>query len=209
MDRLRLNGILIKWSRKIHLYLGLGMLLFIMLFGFSGLQLNHHWAFTRFWDKREETSYDRSVQISIERDQEALAREIMNKADLHGSIFNPEFSDDSLMLEFVVAKPGKRYELKANLGDGNIHIKEVTFNAWGTMQNLHTIRNPGPKERNERYSSRLASIWSFSIDMIATGLIMMCLLGLYLWTQAERKRFYLGLISLAAGLIICVYALLF
>jgi len=209
MDLQRLNSGLIKWSRKIHLYLGLCFLLFIMLFGCSGLLLNHHWEFAKFWENRKEIKYDKTIQISSDRDQEVLAQEIVNKLYLHGSILNPKFSNDSLLLDFMVAKPGTRYDVQANLNDGKIIIKEAAYNGWGTMRNLHTIRNPTPKERGERHPSVLASVWSFSIDMIAAGLMFICLLGWYLWLQTGRKRFYQGLISLAGGFIICIYFLLF
>ena len=50
MDLTKLRDGMIKWSRKIHIYIGLCLLLFIMLFGFSGLLLNHHWEFASFWE---------------------------------------------------------------------------------------------------------------------------------------------------------------
>lgn len=209
MDFLKLNSALIKWSRKIHLYIGLCLLLFIMLFGFSGLLLNHHWEFAEFWENRKEISYDKTIQLSDEREQEALVQEIMEKLQLHGTIINPGFSDDSLLLNFIVAKPGTRYDVQTHLNTGKIMIKEAKFNSWGTMRNLHVIRNPSPKEQHERLPSALASVWSISIDIIALGLIVICLLGWFLWFHAGRKRFYLGLISLAAGFSICIYFLLF
>ncbi len=209
MDFLRLNGALIKWSRKIHIYIGLCLLLFIMLFGFSGLLLNHHWEFAKFWENRKEIKYDKTIQLSNERERWALAEEIVKKLHLHGTIINPGFSDDSLLLNFIVAKPGTRYDLQAHLHEGKMMITEAKFNSWGTMRNLHAIRNPGPKEQGEQHPSKLASVWSISIDIVAAGLIILCLLGWYLWLQAGRKRFFLGLISLAAGFSICIYYLLF
>ncbi len=209
MDTTKVKKGLIKWSRKIHIYLGLCLLFFIMLFGFSGLLLNHHWEFAKFWENRKEIKYDKTIQISVEREQDALVHEIVNKLDLNGNIINPRFSNDSILLSFIVAKPGTRYDIQANLNEGEIMIKEAKFNNWGTMRNLHTIRNPTQKEQGERYQSVLASIWSISIDVVSVGLIVICLGGWYLWLQVGRKRFYLGLISIVSGFVVCIYFLLF
>ncbi len=209
MDLTKLKKGLIKWSRKIHIYFGLCLLFFLMLFGFSGLLLNHHWEFANFWENRKEITYDKTIQISSEREQNALVHEIVNKLHLNGSIINPRFSDDSILMNFIVAKPGTRYDVQANLNEGKIMITEAKFNGWGTIRNLHTIRNPTPKEQDERYQSILASIWSLSIDVVSVGLIVICLGGWYLWLQVGRKRFYLGLISISGGLILCIYFLIF
>lgn len=200
--------ILIKWNRKIHIYLGLYLLFFMWLFGFSGLLLNHHWEFANFWENRIETGYDKTIQISEERDQEALVHEIMNKLNLNGSLNNMIFSTDSVFFNFVISKPGTRYVVKANLNNGKIMITETKLNNWGIMRILHTSRNPSSKEQSERYPSIIASIWSISLDIVSVGLIVMCLGGWYVWMQAQRKRFYLGLVSITGGFILCVYLLL-
>lgn len=200
--------ILINWNRKIHIYLGLYLLFFMWLFGFSGLLLNHHWEFANFWENRIETGYDKTIQISEERDQEALVHEIMNKLNLNGSVNNLIFSTDSVFFNFVISKPGTRYVVKANLNNGKIMITEMKLNNWGIMRILHTSRNPSSKEQSERYPSIIASIWSISLDIVSVGLIVMCLGGWYVWMQAQRKRFYLGLVSITGGFILCIYLLL-
>ncbi len=199
----------IKWNRKFHIYIGLYFLFFIWLFGLSGVLLNHHWKFANSWENRTEISYDKSIEISNEREQLALLYEIMNKLNLNGSIDNPEFSNDSVFLNFVISKPGIRYIIKANLHDGNIKMTETKFDSWGIMKTLHSMRNPTLKEQGNRYPSLLASIWSISMDIVSVGLIVICLGGWYMWLQVHRQRFYLGLISLTGGFILCIYFLLF
>ena len=201
------NGF-IKWNSKIHIYLGLGLLFFIMLIGFSGLLLNHHWEFAKFWENRKEITYDKTIQISREREQYTLVNEIMNKLNLNGSIINPEFSPDSTLLNFIIAKPGTRYDIQANLNDGKINITEAKFNTWGTISALHTSRNPTLKEQSKRYQSAIASVWSISIDIASVGLIIICIGGWYIWMRMPKRKFYLGLISITSGFILCIYFLL-
>ena len=89
MDITKYKSGFIKWNLKIHIYLGLCLLFFIVLIGFSGLLLNHHWEFAKFWENRKEIKYDKTIQISREREQYALVNEIMNELNLHGSMINP------------------------------------------------------------------------------------------------------------------------
>lgn len=199
---------LIKWNRKIHVYLGLFFLFFVWLFGLSGLLLNHHWEFANFWENRKEIKYDKTIQISSERETFALVYEIRNKLNLKGNILNPNFSKDSILLNFIVAKPGTRYDVQANLNDGMIMVKKAKFNSWGIMRALHTLRNPTLKEQSDRDQTLIASIWSVSIDILSVGLIVICLGGWYLFLQVSGKRFYFGLISIASGFILCIYFLL-
>ena len=208
MDMTKQKKGLLKWNLKIHIYIGLFLLFFIWLFGFSGLLLNHHWEFANFWEERKEISYDKMIQISEEREQFVLVNEIKNKLNLNGSISNLSFSNDSILLNFIISKPGTRYDIKANLDDGNIFISEMKFNKWGVMRALHTLRNPTSKEKGVKYQAAMASIWGISIDIISVSLIVLCLGGWILLLQVSGKRFYPGLISVLSGITLCILFLL-
>jgi hypothetical protein len=208
MDMTKQKKGLLKWNLKIHIYIGLFLLFFIWLFGFSGLLLNHHWEFASFWEERNEISYEETIHISEEREQFALVNEIKEKLNLNGSISNISISNDSILLNFIISKPGTRYDIKANLDDGAISISEMKFNGWGIMRALHTVRNPTTKEEGDRYQAIMASIWGVSLDIVSISLIVLCLGGLFAWLQVRGKRFYLGLISVLSGIALCIFFLL-
>ncbi len=205
----RLRNNLIAWNRKIHIYLGLFLLLFIWLFGLSGLLLNHHWEFSNSWVKRKVVSYEKMIKPGKEKDGKNMAREIADKLNLSGNIVNVRYSADSSVLDFILTKPGTRYDLSTKLRTCRVTIKETILDQWAAIKALHTMRNPTQKEMNDRHQPTLAYIWSFSIDVVSVGLIIICLGGWYLWYQAEKKRFYLGLISLTTGVILAAYILMF
>ena len=209
MDIAKQKKSLTKWNQKIHMYLGLCLLFFIWLFGLSGLLLNHQWEFASFWENRKEIKYHKTIQISTEREQFPLVHEIKSKLNLDGSVNNPRFSNDSVLLSFIIAKPGTRYDVQANLNNGKIKITETKFNKWGIIRALHTSRNPTLKERSERYQTVIASIWSISLDIISVGLMIICLGGWYIYLQVPKKRFYLGLISITSGFVLCICFLFF
>ncbi len=209
MTNSRRKNNLITWNRKIHIYLGLFLLFFIWLFGLSGILLNHHWEFSDSWPKRKVISYEQTIKISDERDKHTLALEIMNKLDLNGGIVNLRYSADSAMLDFILTKPGTRYDFSTELSTGKLMIKETKLDQWAALRALHTMRNPTQKELDERYRPVLAFLWSLSIDVVSGGLILICMGGWYLRFQASKRRFYLGLISLITGFILASYILMF
>jgi len=199
----------LKWNLKIHIYIGLCLLFFIWLFGISGLLLNHQWEFASFWEERKEISYDKNIQISEEREQFVLVNEIKNKLNLNGSLSNLNYSNDSILLNFIITQPGTRYDIKANLDNGYVLISEMKFNQWGAMRALHTLRNPTSKEKDVKYQAAMASIWGVSVDVLSGSLIILCLGGWILLFQVRGKRFYFGLISVGCGLAFCILFLLF
>ena len=48
---------------KLHIYLGLFLLLFMWLFGFSGLLLNHHWEFASFWEEGKKSAMKKRFRL--------------------------------------------------------------------------------------------------------------------------------------------------
>ena len=67
-----------RWNKKIHIYLGLYMLLFLWLFSISGLLINHHnW----FQDK-----YEKPIQLPQGADDQAKAEDLRVQLGLSGEI---------------------------------------------------------------------------------------------------------------------------
>ena len=49
------------WNRKLHCCLGLFTLVFVWLFSFTGLLLNHQWKFAEFWDSRQQSTSEHHI----------------------------------------------------------------------------------------------------------------------------------------------------
>ncbi len=62
MPRRLPTDVLAVWNRKLHYYTGLYLLLFLWLFAFTGLLLNHpQWTFAEFWPTRAQSTIDRQI----------------------------------------------------------------------------------------------------------------------------------------------------
>ena len=53
----------VVWNQKLHIFVGLYLLLFVVFYAFSGLLLNHpKWEFSQFWPNRRESTAEFPVK---------------------------------------------------------------------------------------------------------------------------------------------------
>src|SRR3954451_5931534 len=105
------------WNRKLHIHLGLFLLLFIWLFAFSGLLLNHgDWEISNFWEKRKETSTVTSIHIPVSRDSSIIVKNIISQLKIQGEITDVKMWPDSI--HFQVSRPGQAKSLQVDFKTG-------------------------------------------------------------------------------------------
>lgn len=190
-----------SWIRRIHFYLGLYFLLFIWLFSVSGLLLNNsHWRTARFWDERVETTREQEVRPLPAGDDIAVVRRIMTDLGLDGEINAVDRS--AAETTFQVNRPGLSHRVEVDHETHVASVRSVEVNVAGVLSNLHTFSGVSMTDPSRVRDWTLTRIWSFAMDAIAVGLIVLVASGLYLWYQLPRKRVG-GLISLCAGLVTC------
>ena len=194
---------LTMWNRKLHYYLGLYLLFFVWLFALSGLLLNHSsWKFAEFWSSRKETTYERQVVAPAPGSDLAQANELMRQLDLTGEVEWTATRNDNRRLDFRVTRPGHIFEIKTDFEQKRAAVKRIELNAWGVMRLLHTFTGVRMNDsRNER-DWILTSVWAFTMDAVAAGLIFMVLSSLYMWYELPQKR-RMGAIILSLGFLSC------
>jgi hypothetical protein len=70
------------------------------------------------------------------------------------------------------------------------------------MRALHTFTGVQMDDPRNRRDWALTSLWAFSMDGVAAGLIFMVLSSLYMWFELPQKRLY-GAVVLGLGSLIC------
>jgi hypothetical protein len=196
-----------RWNRKLHFYAGLFLLFFLWLFAFSGLLLNHPtWSFAESWNNRQETNYDREITPLGSEVQGDLgqAREIMRQLGIEGEILWTTTRTDAGPFEFQVRRPGHFFFLKVDLAHERVAVRQCDVNLWGVIKVLHTFTGVQMDDARNSRDWVLTSIWAFSMDAVAAGVIFMVLSSLYMWFELPQKRLpgavALGLGSLSCGL---------
>jgi hypothetical protein len=196
-----------RWNRKLHFYAGLFLLFFIWLFAFSGLLLNHpSWSFAESWNNRKERNYERKIpapgpEVKGDLDQ---AREIMMQLRIDGEILWTTTRTDANLFDFQVRRPGHFFFIKADLAQKLVAVRQSDVNLWGVIKVLHTFTGVQMDDARNRRDWALTSLWTFSMDAVAAGLIFMILSSLYMSLELPQKRLpgavVLGLGSLSCGL---------
>jgi hypothetical protein len=190
------------WNRRLHFYLGLYFLLFLWVFAVSGLFLNHDWEFTHFWEDRRESSVDRPIRIASNGDKGQTAMDVMSQLGLVGEIEWPSPTMSENQLTFRVVKPGETSDVVADLAAGTAHVKKIRVNGWGAARVLHTFSGVRINDPSFRRDWVITKIWSFAMDALAAGLLVMVLSGYYMWFRLKSKRL-MGMAALIAGYVVC------
>src|SRR5437867_11137749 len=193
-----------RWNRKLHFYVGLFLLFFIWLFAFSGLLLNHPtWTFAEFWTHREETNYERDIAVpsaDVTGDL-AQARDILKQLKIEGEIMWTTTRTDPNQFDFQVRRPGHFFFIKADFAKKRVNVRQSEVNLWGVIKVLHTFTGVLDDPPNRR-DWALTTMWAYSMDAVAAGLIFMILSSFYMWWELPAKRLP-GAVVLAAGSLIC------
>jgi hypothetical protein len=190
------------WNGKLHYYVGLYLLLFIWLFAFSGLMLNHHWTFDDFWSKRKVSTTEQAIHPPPHGSDLENAKGLMRQLHIAGEVEFGEAPPAAGRLDFQVTTPRLLYALHADLVKGVVTIQRTEVNVWGNIHILHTysgVRRDNPHMQRTWTGIR---IWSFCMDAIALGLIFVVLSSYIMWWGLEQHRFW-GLVALFGGFLAC------
>ena len=191
------------WSRKIHIHLGLFLLLFIWLFSFSGLLLNHsNWDISNFYEKRKQTESVTSIGVPATGDSVAVLSNIMSRLKIAGEITNVKRWPDSL--RFQVSVPGQVRNYTVNLKTGVCNVKAMQYNWAGKMRTLHTFNGVNKKNPDLEPNWVITRIWRLSMDGIAIGLLFLCISSWVMWYKI-RERYRWALPVFILGFAAAIY----
>ena len=205
----RVDEQLRTWTRRLHFYLGLYLLLFLWLFSISGLFLNHpEWELTHdFWEQRQESSSERVIVPPLATGDLALAKDLMRQLGIAGEVNEIKRSPADDQFSFRTERPGQIFNVDASLGTRRATVKQVDLNAWGVLNGLHKFTGVSMNDPGRERDWVLTMIWSIAMDAVALGLIVLVLSGVYLWYRLKKKRL-LGLVVLGAGTASCGFFVL-
>ena len=191
-----------KWNKKIHIYLGLYMLLFLWIFSVSGLFLNHpKW----FHGQPQRTTVERPVDMLEAGDRLSKARHLMEQLDLKGETLF-QGAPKAGQFTFVAMRPDERTFVNVNLESKIAKVMHVEGNFGQMLGTLHTFSGVRPiwREKEPKRDWLPTILWSFSIDALAVGVILLVGSSLYMGFRMREKRIPVA-ISLALGTAICSF----
>jgi hypothetical protein len=202
--------LLYRWTRDLHLYFGLFISPFILLFAASVFYLNHGKLIAG--DAAPETFRDLSIPDGFDRlkGREAVdrAKAILPQVRVAGEIGFLRYVAKDRHLILPVAKAGRETTIDVDLDGRTAIVKRRSMNLWESLSYLHKM--PGPHNVALRGNWVGIRVWRWFADATIYLLLFISISGIYLWwaIKAERR---IGLTLAAAGaltFVVLIFAVL-
>ena len=194
-----------RWNARIHYYLGLYFLFFIWLFAVTGVLLNHGmWGMGDFQRSRTASKSEHRVSLPKSETQLADAKDLMRQLQIDGEIQWLATPADGTRLDFRVVRPGLQTEVKVDLKQTTATVERTKTNALAISRNLHVFTGVRLNDSKNDRDWIVTTVWAYSMDAVALGLLVMVATGLWIWLQSKLPRVP-GLIALGAGVACCAW----
>jgi hypothetical protein len=188
-----------RWLRDLHLYFGLFISPFVLLFAASVFYLNHG-KLNPGAEPTADTYRDLTVPDGFDRlkGREAVdrAKTILPQVGVTGEIGFLRYVPKDRHLIFPVSRAGSEATVDVDLDARTAIVKRRSMNLWESLSYLHKM--PGPHNVAIRGNWLGIQAWRVLADATIYLVLFISLSGVYLWwaLKAERR---LGLTLLTAG----------
>ena len=189
-----------RWIRDLHLYFGLFISPFILLFAGSVFYLNHGKLLPAF--SSTEAFQDLHIPEGLDRLKGAeavdLAKTILPQVEVAGEIGFLRYVPKDRHLIFPVSKAGFEAMVDVDLDTKSATVKRRHMSLWESLAYLHKM--PGPHNVAIRGNWIGIQVWRWFADTTIYLLLFISLSGVYMWwaIRAER-RIGVALVTAGAG----------
>ncbi|MDP7480230.1 MAG: PepSY-associated TM helix domain-containing protein [Vicinamibacterales bacterium] len=190
---------LYRWTRELHLYIGLFISPFVLLFAVSVFYLNHA---KLALDAPLPAQLYENLYIPDGFDQlqgrEAVdrARQILPQVEATGEIGFLRYIAEDRHLIFPVSRAGLETTVDVDLDARTATVTRRTTSLWESLAYLHKM--PGPHSVAIRGNWVGTQVWRWFADATIYLLLFISISGFYLWWALTAER-QVGLTLLATS----------
>lgn len=187
---------LLSYVRDLHLYVGLFLCPFVLLFAVSTMRLNH--------PSRAATGGDvekRHVAIKAPTGEVGSiphARAILDRLGVTGEIDYVRHNAKAAKLLIPVSKPGEITRVEINLQAETATIEHEQRGLGEALTYLHKM--PGPHNVRFRGNWVFMSWWAVTTDAAVLGILVLTISGLYLWWKLKVEK-TIGWVLVGGGMV--------
>jgi len=190
---------LYRWTRDLHLCLGLFVSPFVIAFAVSVFFLNHakvDQAVAASVVTIRDVTIPAGLDVARGREAAERARELVNQAGLTGEIGFVRYVRSEQRVVIPVSRPRLEATVDVDLARRVAVISQRPTGLLESVAYLHKM--PGPHNADLRGNWFWIRLWRWPADWTVYALLFISASGLYLWfaIKAERR---MGLAVLAAG----------
>lgn len=201
------RGTFLKWLRRTHAWIGLWGAALGLLFGVTGILLNHRAILKIPAAQVQETTLQLPLPNPPPADANAMAEwlHVELKTDEPASRVRDEPAKPVAWGDKAMTQPARwsvtfgspRMNMEAEywVGNGFVSVKRRENNVFGLLNNLHKSAGVGVG-------------WVLLADTLGGALILLSLTGVLLWASINRRRFIGTCIALASVVTTIVMAVI-
>ena len=173
--------------RNLHLWLGLGFLLFLLMYAVSSVQMAHPEWFPMEPSVREEVV---SLSPAPGFDPREVAARLREAADVRGDVSAVETAADTV--RFRVVRPGTVHEVSYAPGEAEVRVRTSVGSFLAMLNRLHHVGGLW-------HDYALIDVWGALVGLVSLALVAIGGTGIYLWFRVHRER-RVGAVLLALSL---------
>lgn len=206
-----MTGRLYRVTRDLHLYLGLFVSPYVLVFSASVFFLVHAWLPGHSSKTQKREASDLPLPANLEslagRERIDALRPALNQAGVKGEVGWIQHLPKEHQLILPVTVPGRVSTLRIDLVSRKASIEERNTGLADALVVLH--KSPGPHLVNIRKNWVPMRIWSWLADATVYVLLFTTLSGIYLWLalRSDRRTGTVLLLAGAVCFITMVYAI--
>ena len=184
---------------KLHLYTGIFISFYLVVFGFSSIVLNHNIDLKHSQVKR---TWQTNVTVDSSLPDRELAENIRDELGIMGWPLGWEFKRDSLSFTFPVSSPGRKYYFTYENATGNVKVSEIPLGFFSVVNELHFLNGKAPN------APFLIRTWAVYRWLALFSMAISLILGVWLWLK-KNYRPWQGIVfgSIFLGTIILMISL--
>lgn len=177
-------------TRDLHLYLGLFLSPFVLLFAVSVFYLVHVSLYPKPTESPGRLVTNLSIPPELEqltgREQVHALRPVLDQLAVHGEINFIRRIAKERRLVVPVTVPGSETTVDLNLASQSATITVRHTGTADALVYLHKM--PGPHNVNIRANATFMQAWKILTDFTAYGLLFLTFSGIYLWAVLKAER---------------------
>ena len=183
-----------RFVRRLHLYLGLFLLPWFLLYGISSVLFSHGRYFEGLYNDGKPNwtvRFDRPYRIEIpaSADQRAAGERILRDAGLKGAFGT--YRPNGREFHVYVYDFWSATQLKYYADRGRLVAEDRRFRLDHMLTGMHA-------RSGFTQSSFLDDAWAVTVDLACLGMIAWIASGLYMWWKLSQTRAW-GALALAGG----------
>ncbi len=181
--------------RDLHLYVGLFVSPFIVLYAAGAVLFNHGWMLQ---SEAAPESYTAAVILPEETDSIQLAKAVLRQIGVRGEIGNVRRDVRANRVIIPVDQPGQTTRIVVDVAAGVATVERQDRGLRHALTYLHLM--PGQHLVAIRGNWVFMRLWRWMTDATVYLILFSTVSGIYLWllVRADRRA---GLVALGAGVL--------